>query len=105
MNAGDLKYRIMIYKPVRLTSDYGNEKIEYELKTTCRCSVKHDPSSKSEDQNEVVYKEYKTIQVYNFVDILEEDRIFWNKKFYFIISLDEEPERNRKTIVISQIKN
>ena len=105
MNAGILKYRIGIYKVVKEYSEYGNEKQHYELKTTCRCSMTEQASIRAEEFDEVLFKDTRKIQIYNYIKVDESDRILFNDKYYVIQSILKEPNYNRQTIVMSLVND
>ena len=87
MKAGNLKEKIEIYKPVATKTDFGNNRITYELHYTTRCMVRHDSGNKEETNGEIFHSKNKMFIVRYYVPVQENMRIKYEGDFYSIQSI------------------
>lgn len=87
MKAGNLKEKIEIYKPVATKTDFGNNRITYELHYTTRCMVRHDSGNKEETNGEIFHSKNKMFIVRYYVPVQENMRIKYDGDFYSINSI------------------
>lgn len=98
MIAGLLKDRIEIHSPLIVRDEYGNQKTTYQFKTSTRAKIDHVKGERAEENEEIVYIYNKTFQVRYYVNVGDFDRIKWNGKFYRILNI--EPNADRQELII-----
>lgn len=87
MKAGNLREKIEIYKPVATKTEYGNNRIDYELHYTTRCMVRHDSGNVQETNGEIFHSKSKMFIVRYYVPIRENMRILYDGSYYSIDSI------------------
>ena len=98
MKAGILKEPIEIWKPTRITTEFGDSETEYVLFYTTRAFVQYNSGSRTLENNEIFYPTNRTFIVRHYVPVVEKMRIKYNGKFYQIISINSNKYYNDKEI-------
>lgn len=88
MKAGMLKESISLYKPIVTKSDFGGTNVTYESFYTTRAAVLWNSGSRVNENNEIVFPQYKTFIMRTYVPITEQTRIKFNGKFYRVESIE-----------------
>lgn len=98
MNAGRLNEIITIQRTTVSKDEYGANKIQWNDVITTRADVQFESGSRTTENNEIIhtYSKVFTIRVYHQVD--EKDRILWNGKYYRILSIEKDKDRQNLTI-------
>ena len=87
MNAGTLNKIVEIYQPSINTDEYGNQNTSYVLKYTTRAAVSH-----------------KEFRMRRYVPIEDYDRIFYDGKYWRVLGIEHDNER-QQIIVQTEICN
>lgn len=98
MIAGLLKDRIEIWQPLVVRDEYGNQKTTYQFKTSTRAKIDNVKGERAEENDEVVYVYTKTFHVRIYVNVGDFDRIKWNGKFYRLLNIEPNKERQELKI-------
>ena len=98
MRAGNLREKIEIYKPVASKTEFGNNRISYELHYTTRCMVRHSSGDKEETNGEIFHSKSKTFIVRYYVPVIENMRILYEGNYYSIESIVPNKYYNDKEI-------
>ena len=94
MIAGRLNEVIKIYHPTVTTNDYGEASEEYKLSYTTRAKVDHNSSTRTVENDEIVFDYTKTFTVRSYVPVTNDDRIEWQGKMYRILTTQQRREYN-----------
>jgi hypothetical protein len=87
MNSAKLREeRIKIYKPVTVTTDYGDFKEEITFVTECRAGVLTQQMNREFSNDQISYPETRTLLVRNYVPIDDGYVIRWDKKWWMVES-------------------
>lgn len=98
MKAGLLKEKIEVYKPVTVTTDYGDSTTQYELFYTTRAHVMYNSGTRVNENSEIFYPTNRTFIVRHYVPVEEPMRIKFEDKYYQIISIDPNKYHNDREI-------
>lgn len=94
MKAGRLTEIIDIYRDQGITNDYGERNEFWNKIYTTRANVSWDSGSRDIENAEIFHNYTKTFTMYPYVDVKDDDRIFWQKHFYRILSIERRREAN-----------
>lgn len=100
MIAGTLKELIEVWTPQKVKNDYGEEIIEWRKKLDTRARLIHNSGNKSVVNYEVFYSHNKMLQVRDYVDVKDFDRIKYNGQFYDVIDIEPNKDQMMQQIVI-----
>lgn len=103
MKAGKLKDKIEIYNPVIIRSEFGSNKIEYNLFYTTRAEVKYNSGSKVVENNEVITTMSITFTLRYYVPLLDNMIIKYDDKRYRILSIEPSKQYNNKVVIAEKI--
>lgn len=98
MKAGTLKWKIEIWKPITITTDYGDSKTEYELHYTTHANMLYNSGTRTVENDEIVYPNNKTFIVRHYVPVEEPMRVKFEGQFYQIISINPNKYYNDKEL-------
>ena len=87
MNAGSLKFPILIQQLVNVKNGYGATDIEYADYLNTKCNIKNDGGNREIQNNEIFHSSTVTFYVRNYHIINETMRIIIKGKKYRIISI------------------
>lgn len=104
MQAGTLNKIVEIYQPSINTDEYGNQNTSYVLKYTTRAAVSHNSGSRTTTNNEVVYSYDKEFRMRRYVPIEDYDRIFYDGKYWRVLGIEHDNER-QQIIVQTELCN
>lgn len=98
MNSGRLKEIITIQRSSITVDEYGANQLEWKDYITTRAAVQFDSGNRMNESNEIIFSYTKTftIRVYHKVD--EKDRIRWDGKYYRILSIEKDKDKQNLTI-------
>lgn len=98
MNGGRLKEIITIQRSTITVDEYGANQLQWKDYITTRADVQYDSGNRMNESNEIIYTYTKTftIRVYHKVD--EKDRIRWDGKYYRILSIEKDKDKQNLTI-------
>ena len=99
MRAGLLNETIAIYRQMEMQSDYGDISTSYKEVNTTRAKVEHKLGNRTIQNDEIFYDYSKTFVVRFYVDVVDTDRIKYGTKFYRVISIEPDKEKQQKTIL------
>lgn len=85
--AGLLNEIIEIHRLQINKSEYGEEETSYTKISTIRAHLVEDKGDRILSNSEITYNYQKIFMIRFYVDIVESDRIFWNKKFYRVLEI------------------
>lgn len=92
-------YEVDIYSPTVTRSDVGSSVTTWSKTYSTRAKVIFGSGARGVEQNEVLYNYVKTFIVRQYVPVTEFDRIYFQGKYYRIISIDDRREFYDKEIV------
>ena len=98
MIAGQLNDNIEIYSSYLTKNEIGEQVEEWIMKNKTKARIIHNSGSRSIENYEIVYNYVRTFQVRIYVDVNELDRIKWDNRFYRILNIDKDKERQLITI-------
>ena len=98
MNAGRLNETLEIWKPTITRDEYGNQKTTFAFAFSTRCDHIYKSGNREIDNDEVVYIYSKTFVVRIYHNIDEFDHIKYNGKFYRILEIERDKDRQMMTI-------
>jgi SPP1 family predicted phage head-tail adaptor len=87
MRAGAYNNIIHIYKKVSSVTEYGTEKTNYINKTSVWANIQYISGGRTEENNEYFFGNQVNFTVRYYVEIDDEDRIYWNGKMYRILNV------------------
>ncbi len=98
MRAGLLKHIICIYKPQIASNDYGEAVQTYIVVCKPRAQVISESGDRIITNDEVFFGYRKTFKVRSYVQVDESCQVEYNNKRYRILSIDDNTEKNEKSI-------
>lgn len=98
--AGLLNEKIKIYKVNWEKDVYGGQSETIELRSETRARVVYNSGSREVVNDEVVHDYYRTMVVRYYVEVEDYDVIYWNGKYYIVLSIDSSREYQEKTISV-----
>lgn len=98
MNAGLLKDRIDILEQKISKTPFGDTRITYEPKYSCRAFVQYANGNRIVDNDEIFYSVDRTFIVRHYVPIVDTDMIVWNDKRWRVLSIDRNHQLNNIVI-------
>lgn len=99
MRAGLLQEVISIYRQVEHQTEYGDISTSYQMVSTTRAKVDHSLGNRTVQNEEIFYDYSKIFTVRYYVDILDTDRIKYGNKFYRVISVEPDTQKQQKQIL------
>lgn len=96
--AGLLNEKIKIYKVEWVKDDYGSQVETLQLRSETRARVIYNSGNRTVSNNEVVHDYYRTMVVRYYVEVEDYDVIYWDNKYYLVLSIDSSREFQEKTI-------
>lgn len=99
MRAGLLNEVISIFRQIEQQSDYGDISTSYQQVYTTRAQVEHSLGSRTIQNEEIFYDYSKKFTIRYYVDVMDTDRIFYNGKYYRVISIEPDTHKQQKTIL------
>lgn len=99
MRAGLLNETISIYRQMESQSDFGDISTSYQKVGTTRAKVEHKLGNRTLQNNEIFYDYSKTFFVRYYVDVVDTDRIKYGNKFYRVISIEPDKQKQQRTIL------
>ncbi len=94
MNPSKLTEIVDIYRNFGITNDFGETNDFWQKIFTTRAWVNWDSGSRDLENQEIFHNYSKTIQIWNYNDINDNDRIYWQRHFYRIISIERRERQN-----------
>lgn len=102
--AGLFNEKIEIFRETKSQNDFGELVSSWTKQFSTMAKVSHMSGSRSVINQEIQYPYEKQFVVRMHVPILDDDRIFYNGKFYFVRSID--PDRTLwQKIIVAEIVN
>lgn len=98
MNAGRLKYNIVIQKPIIVQNGYGANNIEWEDIIHTRADISYDQGNRAFQNDELVFIYPKVFTIRYYHSVKEEYRILWNGQKWRILSLEPDIKKQSLTI-------
>lgn len=99
MRAGVLNEAIYIYRQMEIQSDFGDISTSYKMVNTTRAKVEHKLGTRTIQNDEIFYDYSKTFVVRYYVDVFDTDRIKYGNKYYRVISIEPDKQRQQKNIL------
>lgn len=100
MWAGILKKKIDVYRKTVVRNDFGEEVETYEKVHSYRAGVSHQSTSRTVINSEIQYPYTKFLVVRIYADILEEDIVLLDGKYYRITSIEPNDDLQSKRVNI-----
>jgi len=104
MKAGQLKYKIEIWTPTIITTDYGTHKEVYSLLCSTRANVFFNSGTRTTENDEIVYPKTRTFIVRHYIPVTDPMRVKFEGKFYQIVSINKNKYYNN-TEIIAELVN
>lgn len=98
MNAGRLKYTIVIQKPTNIKDGFGANSTIWEDIITTRADITNITGNRVVENDEIIYTYNKDFVVRIYHQIEEDYRIIWNNKKWRILSIEPDVQRQYLTI-------
>lgn len=89
MNSATLRKPIQIYRLETKTTEYGTIEAEYVLHYSTRANILFESQTQVNTNGEVFYPSTRMFIVRSYVDVVEQDRIRWDDKWWKITSINE----------------
>lgn len=99
MNAGKLKDIITVEEPITIKDEYGASSVQWNKVITTRAYIPHTNGSRTIDNYETFHSYLKTFEVRIYHAITETMRIGYDGKYYRILAID--PDRDRQRLIIN----
>ena len=99
MRAGILNETIAVYRLVESKSDFGDISTSYEKAFTTRARVEHKLGTRTVQNDEIFYDYSKTFIIRYYVDVIDTDRILYGSKYYRVISIEPDRQKQQKTVL------
>lgn len=105
MRAGLLKENITILTPIITKNKFGEQTQEWKQRTTTRARVQHNSGTRTNENGDIFYSMFLTLEVRYYVSISEYDNIVWQGNKYRIMSIIPDKDNNKKIIQIELIND
>lgn len=105
MRAGLLKEIITILSPIITKNKFGEQTQEWKKKCQTKARVIYNNGSRINENGDIFYSSYITLEIRYYVQADEYDNIIWNDKKYRILSIIPDKENNKKIISIELIND
>ena len=103
MYAGILKKKIEVYRKSVVKNAFGEEVETYTKVHSYRAGVSHQSTSRTVINSEIQYPYTKFLVVRIYADILEEDIILLDDKYYRISSIEPNDDLQNKRVDIIRV--
>ena len=103
MFAGILKKKIEVYRKSVIKNDFGEEVETYTKVHSYRAGVSHQSTSRTVINSEIQYPYTKFLIVRIYADIIEEDVILLDGKYYRITSIELNDDLQNKRVDIIRV--
>ena len=103
MYAGILKKKIEVYRKSVIKNAFGEEVETYTKVHSYRAGVSHQSTSRTVINSEIQYPYTKFLVVRIYADILEEDIILLDGKYYRISSIEPNDDLQNKRVDIIRV--
>lgn len=98
-----LRDPIDIYQLETIKTEYGTIKSDYVLKYHTRSYVKFNSENQVVSEGEIFYPINRTFIVRSYVPVVESDRIFWQDKWWKILSINQNKYYNDIEIICTLV--
>lgn len=105
MRAGLLKEIIVILTPIITKNKFGEQTQEWRQKTATKARVQHNSGARTNENGDVFYSMFLTMEVRYYVSVDEYDNIVWKGKKYRILSIIPDKDNNKKIISVELIND
>jgi len=105
MRAGLLTERIEIWRIYDVTDTYGANIPVWDMVGSTRARIVNDGGSRDIENNEVVFPYIKKVEVRQYVDITENDRIKWNGRFWRVLDIYPNKDNMTKEIRVEVVND
>ncbi len=105
MRAGLLKENITILTPIITKNKFGEQTQEWKLKTNTKARVQHNSGTRTNENGDIFYSMFLTLEIRYYVQVSEYDNIVWQDKKYRILSIIPDKDNNKKIIQIELIND
>lgn len=105
MRAGLLKENIEIVTPIIKKNKFGEQSQEWDSKYHTRARVIHNNGTRTNENGDIFYTSFITLEIRYYVPIDEYDRVKWNNKVYRILNIQSDNDHNKKIITIELIND
>lgn len=93
MNAGRLKYIIIIQSPEITQNEYGANSINWIDKIIARSDFQNNSGNRVNENGEIIFSYEKIFTIRYYHNINERDRIKFGNDYYRILSLEKEKDK------------
>lgn len=105
MRAGILKEIITILTPIVTKNKFGEQTQEWKQKMITKARVQHNSGTRTNENGDIFYSMFLTVEVRYYVMVDEYDVILWKQKKYRILNIIPDKEHNKKNISIELIND
>lgn len=105
MRAGLLKENIEIITPVVTKNKFGEQSQRWDSKYHTRARVIHNNGTRTNENGDIFYTSFKTLEIRYYVPIDDYDRVKWKNKVYRILNIEPDVDNNKKIITIELVND
>ena len=105
MNSAKLKERIDIYKQIVEPTDFGDNRLSYEFKYSCRACVNYSSGNRIVENDEIFYSVDREFIVRHYVPIVDTDIIEWDNKKWRVLSIDRDKYKYNDIVIKTTLVN